>query len=173
LRFGLLPGVRGKLQFSRSLLKKLSGRRVIYTLEFNLAMLIILALYANSGWYAAPPGGVRLMWALIFTPFTALGFWIVQLDVDLISQNNPDTRISPALATINLLLPFFIYIIVLAFTGSTSGVISALQGVIVLSLVLLQGAITYRLTGQRWLTAILQALMLYLLILPTGALFKF
>ena len=170
-RFGLHPGVYGKLKFSM-ILKELAWRRVIITLVFNLAMLAILTLYANSGWYGAPPGGLRLVWALIFVPFTALGFWFGHLEIDLIEKKYPDDQIAPVLATLNVLLPFFIYNIVMAFLGSTSGVISGLQGLLILALVLLQGAITYRLTGYRWLTAILQALMLYLLILPTGALFN-
>ena len=136
-------------------------------------MLILLALYANSGLYASPPGGVRLLWMLILTPFTALGFWIGQLDIDLITHHDPNANISQALITVNSLVPFIIYIIGMALLGSTSGMISGIQGLVVLALVLLQGVITYRLTGYRWLTAILQALMLYLLILPIGALFVF
>ncbi len=171
-RYRLLPGTYGKFQFSTTL-KIISWRRVILTLEVNLAMLAILALYTNSGWYSAPPGGIRLLWLLIFTPFTALGFWISHLEIDLIKHKFPETQISPALVTINSLLPFFIYIIVMGSLGSSNGVVSGLQGLVVLMLVHIQGTITYRLTGYRWLTAILQAVMLYLLILPTTALFNF
>lgn len=169
--FGLLPEISDKLIIVFSAPKISTGRMAI-AMAFNLALFIILALFANTGWYNVPPTGERLLWLLIFTPFTALGFWFVHFENDLIAPKGSEKKLSQALSTLNSLLPFFIYTLVMLVLKSTSGVIGGLQGLLVLALVLIQGTITYRLTGLRWLTAILQAVMLYLMILPTSALFN-
>jgi pimeloyl-ACP methyl ester carboxylesterase len=171
-RLGRSPATFGKLKYSL-ILRQISLRRVVISLEFNFALIAILALFVNTGWNEFLPNSERLAWTLIFIPFTALGFWILQLEVDLITNQYPENKNSFILVILNMLLPFFLYVIVMDLLGSASGAILGLQGLLVLALVLLQGVITYRLTGYRWLTAILQALMLYLFILPVTALFKF
>ena len=56
--------------------------------------------------------------------------------------------------------------------GSISGLISGGIGLVVLGLVLLQGIVTYRLTGSRVMAAVLQSLLHYAIILPQGVLFR-
>ncbi len=55
--------------------------------------------------------------------------------------------------------------------GSLSGVVGGLQGVVILLLVLLHGRLLQRLGGSPLLVALLQAIVLYWLILPQGVLF--
>ena len=51
-------------------------KRVLAALGIAVGMLILTAAYARTGWFYVFPINVRLMWLVIFTPFTALGFWI-------------------------------------------------------------------------------------------------
>jgi hypothetical protein len=51
--------------------------------------------------------------------------------------------------------------------------INGVIGLFVLWIVFQQGKITTNLTGSRWLAAVLQAILLYMLILPQGVLFTF
>jgi hypothetical protein len=62
-------------------------------------------------------------------------------------------------------------LILLLTLGSTSGVLGSLTGLLVLGLSLLQGEITRRLSGHPLFAAVLQALLIFWLILPAGALF--
>ena len=169
--FGLIPGTRGSLKFSM-VFKKLTVQRVALTLEFNLAMLLAIGLLVDSGFYNFPPTGLRLAWILILAPFTALGFWFHLLENDLLNKSYPDNHVARFLAGFISSLPFLIYLLVMAFEGMTTYLILGLEGLVILALVLWQGIVTYRLTGHRWLTAILQALALFLLVLPIGALFN-
>lgn len=163
---GRMPGISGKLRWRLSL--RLPGRKpVLLALIFNAILFLAAALYARSGFYYVPLTGDRLLWALIFTPFTALGFWIGQMEANLL----PDPR-HRRLALLIGLLPFFLFAAFLAALGSLSGVTGNVQGLIILAIVLAQGEITRRLLGgTRWVGAILQSLLLYSLILPQGVLF--
>jgi hypothetical protein len=107
---------------------------------------------------------------LLFTPPTALGFWTAEheshmLDVATDAQRGPHW----VLSTIGL-LPLFLWTFFQLAIGSVSGMIGGLQGLIVLALVLLTGERLRQLAVPPWWTAVIQAVLLYWLILPQGAL---
>ena len=151
---------------------QVSVKRLGLAVGFNIILFFVLMYYGNSGWYQIPPAGERLLWAAIFTPFTALGFWIGQLEDDLIAHALPQEKTKRTILTLIGLLPFFLYLLLMLVLGSTSGLLGGLEGLMILFIVLRQGKITYHLTGIRWLSAVLQAVLLYLLVLPGGTLFK-
>jgi pimeloyl-ACP methyl ester carboxylesterase len=169
--FGRVPFIPQKIKFSLPD-AHVSIKRLGLAVIFNVILFFILAYYGNSGWYQIPPSGERLLWVAIFTPFTALGFWIGQMEDDLIGHAVPNEKSKRTILTLIGLLPFFLYAILLTILGSISGLIGGLQGLVILAIVHRQGKITYHLTGIRWLAAVLQAVMLYLLVMPGGALFK-
>ncbi|NTU75649.1 MAG: alpha/beta hydrolase [Anaerolineaceae bacterium] len=168
---GRMPGTQGKLQFTMKF-GRVDYLRIVLALAFNLILLFALVWFARSGWFYTPPNGDRLIWVFIFAPVTALGFWFGQLEGDLISNTAPGRSLPQWLAGLNGLMPFFLWTILQAGLGSTSGMIGGLQGLLVLGIIILQGGITRRLTGLRWPGAICQALLLYLLVLPQGVLFS-
>lgn len=168
--FGKMPGVSGKIRNFHSQGPSLKyGWR--WAILFNLILFISVTLLYRSGIGLAPPVGVRFAWVLIFIPLTALGFWLGMLEADALSIAAPGKPVYRILSVLISLLPFYLYLVLLLALGSTSGVLGALTGLLVLATSLLQGEITRKLTGHSLVSALLQASLIFWLILPSGALF--
>lgn len=165
-RRGKMPGVRGKLLFGLEK-KPLAWKPILVALGIVVVMLVLTAAYARTGWFYVFPLNVRLLWLILFTPFTALGFWIGLYEAQMLPQRRgPQT----ALALIGL-FPFFLYTLLMAAIGSLSGMVGGLQGLIILWLVLAFGNLLQTIVRRPWITALCMAVLLYWLILPQGVLF--
>ena len=70
------------------------------------------------------------------------------------------------------LLPFFLYGGFLALIGSLSGVIGAVQGLLILFLAISCGILFQKLGKNSLLTSLLQSFLIYWLILAQGVLFS-
>jgi hypothetical protein len=169
-RLGRMPGVQGKLAREES--PSITGGRLSFlAVCLTLGVFVFTAAFARSGWFYVFPLNIRFIWLAVFTPPTALGFWIGLRETDWLRRDAPGQgRVLFWHAVIGL-VPFFIYAIFLGLLGSLSGLAGSLQGLIVLGWVLAYGRLMQRLTGLAWLTAVLQSLLLYWLILPQGVLF--
>jgi pimeloyl-ACP methyl ester carboxylesterase len=169
LLIGKMPGTRGKLVFTKGpgLSEMLQWR---YAFGFNVLLAVIMTLYARSGWFWTPPNGDRFLWLLILTPFTAAGFWSDSFTAGILGDCG---RASKLFVRLSGFFPFILYIVLMLVIGSWSGVIQGGIGLLILWIVFQQGKITVNLTGSKLSSAILQAVMLYLLILPQGVLFSF
>ncbi|PKO03999.1 MAG: hypothetical protein CVU41_19320 [Chloroflexi bacterium HGW-Chloroflexi-3] len=55
---------------------KKDWKQILLALGFSTSILIITAVYTRTGWVYVFPINLRLIWLFIFTPFTALEFWI-------------------------------------------------------------------------------------------------
>ncbi len=175
-KLGKMPGVNGKLRnrgigsFSfRNLVtsSKKDRRRFLLSIGITIATLIITAAYTRTGWFFVFPINLRLIWLLIFTPFTALGFWIGLRESEMLPK-----RAGIQLAQMLIgLFPFFLYTILMAALGSLSGMIGGLQGLVILWLVLTFGNLIQKISQRPMLTATCMAILLYWLILPQGVLF--
>lgn len=163
---GKMPGVQGKLPFSTEKIP-FDWKRILITLGIVVGMLILTAAYAHTGWYYVFPINVRLAWLFIFTPFTALGFWIGLHEAQMVPQHR---GVQTTLTLIGL-FPFFLYTLLMAAIGSLSGMIGGLQGLIILWLVIAFGNFVQSVAHRPWVTAICMAALLYWLILPQGVLF--
>lgn len=163
---GKMPGVQGKLPFTSGR-TPLEGKHVLTALGITAGMLVLTAAYAWTGWFHVPPANLRMVWLVIFTPFTALGFWIGLHEAQMLP---PRRGLQAALTWIGL-FPFFLYTILMAALGSLSGMIGGLQGLLILWLVLAFGNLLQAVTRRPWLTAVCMAVLLYWLILPQGVLF--
>lgn len=168
--FGKIPGMAGRLREVKWRTTSIPNgwRRV---LAFNLALFLSVTLLYRSGMGLAPPVGFRFAWVLIFIPLTALGLWLGMIEADALSVAAPGKPGYRILSMLISLLPFYLYLILLVALGSTSGVLGSLTGLLVLGLSMLQAEITRRLTGNPLFSAALQALFIFWLILPSGALF--
>jgi pimeloyl-ACP methyl ester carboxylesterase len=172
-RLGRMPATEGRLPFGGTPASRagVSMGRTALAVGVSGLLLALTAAYARSGWFYVPPLGDRLWWLLLFTPPTALGFWIGLHEWGMLARAAPD-RLAPRLAAGLIgLTPFFLWTAFQATIGSLSGMAGGVQGLIILALVLAYGALAQRLSGRPWLVALLQAILLYWLILPQGALF--
>jgi len=175
-KLGKMPGVNGKLRnigigsFSfRNLVtdSQKDQKRILLSIGFTIAILIITAAYTRTGWFFVFPINLRLIWLLIFTPLTALGFWIGLRESEMLPKQ---AGIQLAQMLIGL-FPFFLYTILMAALGSLSGMIGGLQGLVILWLVLTFGNLIQVISQRPMLTATCMAILLYWLILPQGVLF--
>jgi len=163
---GKMPGVQGKLPFMTEK-RPIEWKRVLAALWIVVGVLALTAAYARTGWFYVFPVNVRLVWLGIFTPFTALGFWIGLYEAQML----PQRRGVQTAQTLIGLFPFFLYTILMAALGSLSGMIGGLQGLLILWLVLAFGNLIQAVGHRPWITALGMAVLLYWLILPQGVLF--
>lgn len=168
--FGKMPGTTGRLREVKSRTTSMPNGW-LWALVFNLALFLSVTLLYRSGIGIAPPVGIRFVWVLIFIPLTALGFWLGMIEADALSVATPGKSGYRIVSTLISLLPFYLYLILLVSLGSTSGVLGSLTGLLVLGLSMLQAEITRKMTGNPLFSAVLQALFIFWLILPSGALF--
>jgi hypothetical protein len=169
-RFGRMPGTQGHLPFSEH--QPGDRRGVLAALAVTTLLLVLTATYARTGWFFVYPLNMRLLWLVLFSLPTALGFWIGIHEMGMIARIAPGSVAAQAGALLIGILPFFLYAAFLAGLGSISGMIAAVQGLLILGLVLAAGYLLRQLSRVHWVTALCQAVLLYWLILPQGVLFR-
>jgi pimeloyl-ACP methyl ester carboxylesterase len=169
-RFGRMPGVTGKLTLKDAASSDPRGG-YLAGLVF-MAVLLAVSLMARSGWWYTFPLNDRFIWLLVFTPVTALGFRIGLSENAMLKAARQKAGWLLWANTLIGLLPFFLYTAFLASLGSLSGVVGSVQGLVILALAIATGSVVEKLSGRAWLAALLQAFLLYWLILPQGVLFR-
>jgi hypothetical protein len=168
---GWMPGTTGKLPFMKET-NITTSRQIWLFIGISLLMFLLTGLYARTGWFLVFPFNERFWWLVIFTPVTALGFWIGAHEIRMVQGAAPGkTRYQLAVSFIGL-VPFFLYAGFLGLIQSLSGLTGAIQGLLVLWLVLSFGGLIQKIIPRPWLTALLQAILLYWIILPQGVLFR-
>ena len=140
-------------------------------------ILVACVIFTRSGLFYIIAPNQRLVWLGIFSPFTALGFWIGSRESEMLAAFRHETgkKLPWASLTLDLigLTPFFIYAIFMGALGSLSGMVGALQGLLILALTLLTGDLIKVFIHKSWVVALLQSVLLYALILPQNVLFAF
>ncbi|MFN2302724.1 MAG: alpha/beta hydrolase, partial [Anaerolineales bacterium] len=179
-RRGKVPGTQGRLAFNSA-----QNPTTHFFKEDNfwigltlwMVILGVCILFTRSGLFYVIPANQRLTWLLLFSPFTAIGFWIGDREASMLTIFRQETGRKLPWSNLMLsligLMPFILYAIVMGILGSTSGMIGGLQGLLVLAIVLLTGKALKNFINQPWLIAILEAFLLYALVLPQGVLFAF
>jgi hypothetical protein len=165
-RAGKLPGTRGRLPFVASSARPTTPQ-TLAALGMAAIALALSAAFMRTGLNAVPVQGDRLIWLIIFTPLTALGFGIGLYEMQL----TPDRWWAKTTTALLGLTPFFVLALLYAALGSISGFLSSVQGLIILAFALSVGALVQAVGRRAWLTAVVQAVVLYWLILPQSALF--
>ena len=175
---GRIPGTTGKWRLKRSIEDKpFSLRDSRFWMGILVWVLILFAtiIFTRSGLFYVIAPNQRLIWLAVFTPVTALGFWIGAREARMLAafrhESGRRLRWSGTLLSLIGLTPFFLYTIFMGILGSLSGMIGGLQGLLILGLVLLSGKVLNHFIHRLWLVSLLQAALLYALILPQGVLF--
>lgn len=168
-QLGWMPGTTGRI----NLLQGLNwDRRLLPAGGLFLLIIVMTAFFARTGWFFVLARNHRLLWAFIFSPITALGFWIGWHENGMINHEKAHVTRRLVLNTLVGLLPFFLYASFLAAIGSLSGVVGAVQGLVILFFAISCG-ITFQKIGRNyWLTSLFQSFLIYWLILPNGVLFN-
>ena len=177
-RIGKVPGTDGKMQLkSAEKASPSSGIRTLFGFLVGGLILMACIIFTRSGLFYVIAPNQRLVWLVIFTPFTALGFWIGDRELHMLDAFRHETgqRLKWASFTLALigLTPFFLYTLLMGILGSLSGMLSGLHGLLILAIVLLMGRLLKHFIHQSWIISLLQAALLYALILPQGVLFAF
>jgi pimeloyl-ACP methyl ester carboxylesterase len=177
---GRIPGTEGKWKLKRSNgHKSFSLRDSRFWMGILVWILILSAtiIFTRSGLFYVIAPNQRLVWLVVFTPVTALGFWIGAREARMLEvfrhESGRRLRWTSMLLSLIGLMPFFIYTILMGVLGSLSGMIGGLQGLLILGLVLLAGKVINQFIHKPCLVSLLQAVLLYALILPQGVLFAF
>jgi predicted esterase len=169
-RLGRMPGTSGRLPFDRHDDVQ-SSRRLFLALGLGALVLFYTAAYARTGWFYVFPLNERLIWLVAFSLVTAPGFWVAYYESRMVRRAAPGKTGSQAALILIGLTPFILWSAFLGGLGSLSGLIGGLQGLLILVLALLFGRLVQAVAGRPWLTALLQALLIFWLLLPQGALF--
>ncbi len=177
---GKVPGTEGKWKLkNKSEGEKLRIKGNTLWLGFFLWISILLTsiIITRSGLYYVIPINQRLVWVVIFSAFTAVGFWVSAKESSMVkaflANSTQKRRGADFILTLIGLVPFFLYTLLMGILGSISGMIGGLQGLLILFIVIQTGSILARYIKKAWIIAALQSVLLYLLILPQGVLFTF
>jgi len=168
-KFGWMPGASGKITLANGWTW---DRRILYASGFFALILFTSAFFARTGWFFVIAPNHRLIWALIFSPITALGFWIGWQENAMIVGGKRQVNRRLVINTMISLLPFFLYAGFLAGIGSLSGVVNAVQGLVILFFSISCGLTLQKISRNYWLTSLFQSFLIYWLILPGGVLFN-
>jgi pimeloyl-ACP methyl ester carboxylesterase len=167
-RLGRIPGLK-KITLPPTQSSK--PPRLIPAAALLVLALGLSALYANSGWFYVFPLNLRLLWLVLFIPPTSLGFWIGLSESRMLAEQAPGNRWAGILCSVSGLVPFFVYSLILGVLGSLSGLTAAVQGLLILWLILAFGELMSAVSSNDAFTAVAQAMLLYWIILPQGVLF--
>jgi pimeloyl-ACP methyl ester carboxylesterase len=168
---GKMPGATGRLPFASASSSAPPRRSFWLAVGVSAVFFALTAAYARSGWFFVFPLNERFVWLVLFTPVTALGFWIGLHEAQMVAQAAPK-RWRPVLAaTLINLTPFILWTALLGSLGSLSGLFGNLHSLLILAVALGLGGLILRISRRAWLAALVQAVFIYWLILPQGALF--
>ena len=177
-RAGKLPGTDGRMRIKQTAMDDVpSALHTALGLLLWAAIVMACVIFTRSGWFFVIAPNQRLAWLALFTPVTALGFWIGEQEQHMLEtfrhESGRRLRGTNLILALISLTPFFLYTLLMGVLGSLSGLIGGLHGLLILAIVLLTGRVLAPFFRQAWVITLLQVLLLYALLLPQGVLFAF
>lgn len=166
-------GLSGELKAIIDAEDKKFNERIIYGVIAATLLTVFAILFANTGIYFVFPMNNRLIWLFISTLFTIPGYLIAQLEMQLLNTVRKKEKSIKHIILLNVigLFPFFLYLILFLSLQSYSGMLGGLQGVIIMLFVIASGYLVNEISKNMLVTAVFQALLIQLLVLPQGVLF--
>ncbi|MBD3407956.1 MAG: alpha/beta fold hydrolase [Candidatus Lokiarchaeota archaeon] len=169
---GKVGGTKGNFKLDMQFdISSLTNSKFLLALVVASAIILWSAIFGRSGIYFIFPLNERFVWLIIFTIFTTIGFYVGQVEFQIALKREVEGSRLLIWNTLIGFLPFFFLTGLWYALGSTSGMIGSLQGLLILALVMVGGNIIQRLGNRTILTAVFQAFLLQLLVLPQGVLF--
>lgn len=171
-RKGKVTGVSGTLEIH---LKPDMNNLNINTLFGLLSAFLLITLgvlFANSGIYYVFPLNERIIWLALFTILTIPGFYISRKELIMVKNSKGLSKNISIILMIIGLIPFLLFAVLFFAIGSTSGMIGAVHGLIILGFVITGGELVYSIGKSLTLTIIFQSFLIQFLVLPQGVLFK-
>ena len=171
-RIGKMPATSGKWKPNFRIIKDdINWFNILAASAAFLCIVLFSILFTRSGFFFVYPLNSRLIWLVLFTIFSIPGFYMGQLEMQIIRKQK--SKIGPFFAwnTLIILIPFFLFTIFYLILNSTSGFLGGFHGLVILAIVITSGDIFYKLSKNVLITAIFQSFLLQLLVLPQGSLF--
>ena len=173
-RIGKVPGTEGKWipKIKGSFVKE-DWKGIMLASGFFIFLAIFTAFFARTGFFYVIALNARVIWLILFTPITALGLYIGQIENHFIQQTYPEkSKKYILLNTIIGLVPFFIQVIFFLALGSISGFLGGLHGLVILAIVFTSSIVFNKINKKSFINALFLAFIIQWLVLPQGALFS-
>ncbi len=168
---GKMPGVEGKFKPRvADFTENLNGWKILFTAIIGIIIIAIFSYFISSTVYHIFPMNIRLFWLALFTVLTIIGFYMLQVENEIIQKSYPNKINVLVLNNTLFLSPFIIGVIYLLAAGNLIYFLDGLHDMIILVLVILSGGLLQRLWRKKLLTAIFQAFLLFFLVVPRGPL---
>ncbi|NHJ85167.1 MAG: lysophospholipase [Asgard group archaeon] len=169
---GKVPGIEGKWRPSfKSFKAGLTWPYVLFGVIISIIAIAILSYFVDSLIYHVFPINIRLAWLAVFTLMSTIGFFFQQLEQETL-RNYPSKSKMPLTVYNNLLflIPFILGALFLLFSGSITFFIDGFHDLIILGIIILIGNLLQKIWKKPILTAFVQSLLLFILLLPRGPL---
>ncbi|TXT61119.1 MAG: membrane protein of unknown function [Promethearchaeota archaeon] len=167
---GKTPATKGEFKFN--IPDKVEPKKnQIIAIGLILLIIVLITLFFNSGFYYLYALNGRFTWLIILTILTIPGFFIGQIETIFIRNSLRKNKIYLFINTLIGLVPFFLFTLLFLALGSTSGMISGLHGLIILSFIIISGNLIKKIGKTISITVVYQAFLIQYLILPQTALF--
>jgi len=168
-RVGKMPGFEGKWKPRvTNYFKTISWINVIFAISCLVIITTVLASLVNSFLYHVFPLNKRLIWLIVFTIFSTIGFYVLRLESETIKEKYPDRVKYTIFHNLLFLFPFIIAVIVIFALGWIIYLPDAIHDVLIIGLVILTGNLLQQIWKKPLFTAIAQAFLLFFLLLPRG-----
>jgi len=168
-RVGKMPGFEGKWKPRvTNYFKTINWINVIFAICCLVIITTVLASLINSFLYHVFPLNKRLIWLVVFTIFSTLGFYVLRLESEIIKEKYPDKVKYTIFNNLLFLFPFIIAVIVIFALGWIIYLPDAIHDVLIIGLVILTGNLLQQIWKKSLFTAIAQAFLLFFLLLPRG-----
>lgn len=153
--------------------KNFQWKKVLASCGVFVGLIGFSIVFMNSGLYFIYPPNIRLFWLTLFTLFSSIGFYALQLRDLIIDSYQEKIWQMKALTNLIFFLPFVVIIGYFGITGSILFFIDGIHGLIILTIVILSGKLFQKIGNTRLITAVFQAFFLNLLVIPRGPLLSY
>jgi hypothetical protein len=171
---GKMPSVTGKFQLSlHNDFQHFKKRDLLPILIVGFGTLFTVLYIILSGIGEIFFMNARIIWIIVFTIFSFIGFLIGAKEVEMIQNSSNIPKKGSLILNIVNFLPFYLSLVLFAAIQSISGLLGAFQSLLILIIAILAGTIIQNLGKNSWMTAIFQAFLLQWAIASQSALFHF
>ncbi len=161
-----MPGASGSIQ---TFTGTLSIWRTCTSIVMLTALCALIWFLGESGLYQTVFNGARMFWTIVLTAVMAIGFYGIELDADVFSDNDGGLLLG-FLHRLVILLPFLLVFLVQWMTGSYSQALQFLHSLLALTVCLSLSAAFHRHSGARMLPAAGTAFLYSMMVIPSAVL---